>query len=39
MGTRLPDLTSPQVLEGFDDKGAPRLRPAKRPIMLRHLLT
>ena len=24
---------------GFDDAGAPRLRPAKRPITLRHLLT
>jgi CubicO group peptidase (beta-lactamase class C family) len=35
----LPDLASPQVLEGFDDKGAPKLRPAKRPITLRHLLT
>ena len=39
MGTLLPDLAAPQVLEGFDDKGAPRLRPAKRPITLRHLLT
>jgi CubicO group peptidase (beta-lactamase class C family) len=27
------------VLEGFDAAGAPRLRPAKRPITLRHLLT
>ena len=35
----LPELTSPQVLEGFDASGAPRLRPAKRPITLRHLLT
>ncbi|MBV8746583.1 MAG: beta-lactamase family protein, partial [Xanthobacteraceae bacterium] len=32
-------LSSPQVLEGFDASGAPRLRPAKRPITLRHLLT
>jgi CubicO group peptidase (beta-lactamase class C family) len=32
-------LSAPQVLEGFDDSGAPRLRPAKRPITLRHLLT
>src|SRR5215472_14899885 len=39
MGTLLPDLAAPQVLEGFDDKGAPRLRPAKGPITLRHLLT
>ena len=34
-----PALASPQVLEGFDDAGAPRLRPARRPITLRHLLT
>ncbi len=34
-----PALGSPQVLEGFDATGAPRLRPAKRPITLRHLLT
>jgi CubicO group peptidase (beta-lactamase class C family) len=39
MGTLLPELASPQVLVGFDDKGAPRLRPATRPITLRHLLT
>src|SRR5260221_1256898 len=34
-----PALGAPQVLEGFDRSGAPRLRPAKRPITLRHLLT
>lgn len=34
-----PALGSPQVLEGFDAAGAPILRPAKRPITLRHLLT
>ena len=34
-----PELGSPQVLDGFDDKGIPQLRPAKRPISLRHLLT
>jgi CubicO group peptidase (beta-lactamase class C family) len=34
-----PTLASPQVLEGFDGSGAPKLRPAKRPITLRHLLT
>ena len=34
-----PTLGAPQVLEGFDAAGAPRLRPAKRPITLRHLLT
>ena len=35
----LPDLASPQVLEGFDAKGEPKLRPAKKPITLRHLMT
>ena len=35
----LPELASPQVLEGFDASGEPRLRPAKRPITLRHLIT
>ena len=35
----LPELASPQVLEGFDATGEPKLRPARRPITLRHLLT
>ncbi|NVN85625.1 MAG: beta-lactamase family protein [Rhodopseudomonas sp.] len=35
----LPELASPQVLEGFDHNGEPRLRPANNPITLRHLLT
>ncbi len=35
----LPELASPQVLEGFDSAGEPRLRPARRPISLRHLIT
>jgi methyl acetate hydrolase len=34
-----PALNMPQVLDGFDAAGQPRLRPAKRPITLRHLLT
>ncbi|MFC7540047.1 serine hydrolase domain-containing protein [Siccirubricoccus deserti] len=34
-----PALSAPQVLEGFDAAGAPRLRPARRKITLRHLLT
>jgi methyl acetate hydrolase len=34
-----PALSAPQVLEGFDASGAPLLRPAKRPVTLRHLLT
>jgi len=35
----LPALAKVQVLEGFDAAGKPRLRPAKRSITLRHLLT
>ncbi len=35
----LPTLASAKVLEGFDAAGKPRLRPAKHPITLRHLLT
>src|ERR1700688_260055 len=34
-----PAVGSPQVLDGFDAKGLPQLRPAQRPITLRHLLT
>ncbi|TCZ62966.1 serine hydrolase domain-containing protein [Roseicella aquatilis] len=39
LGALLPELAAPQVLEGFDASGTPRLRPARRPITLRHLLT
>ncbi len=39
VGKLMPELASPKVLEGFDASGAPRLRPARRPITLRHLLT
>ena len=39
IGKVLPDLASPQVLEGFDAKGEPKLRAAKKPITLRHLMT
>jgi CubicO group peptidase (beta-lactamase class C family) len=39
IGEVVPELASPQVLEGFDSTGAPRLRPARRAITLRHLLT
>jgi methyl acetate hydrolase len=35
----VPQLAAVPVLEGFDGDGAPRLRAAKRPITLRHLLT
>ena len=34
-----PALGSPQVLQGFDAAGQLLLRPAKRPITLRQLLT
>lgn len=39
IGQVLPDLAAPMVLTGFGPTGEPRLRPAKRPITLRHLLT
>jgi CubicO group peptidase (beta-lactamase class C family) len=39
IGNIIPELAASQVLEGFDSSGAPRLRLAKRPITLRHLLT
>jgi len=34
----LPELAAPQV-EGFDSAGEPKLRPARQPITLRHLIT
>ena len=34
-----PALADVQVFEGFDAQGTPLLRPPKRPITLRHLLT
>jgi len=39
LSDRVPELAGIQVLEGFDDAGAPRLRAPRRPITLRHLLT
>jgi methyl acetate hydrolase len=38
-GEIMPELANPQVLEGFDADGKPRLRPARRKITLRLLLT
>jgi CubicO group peptidase (beta-lactamase class C family) len=35
----VPELAEPKVLEGWDEAGMPKLRPARRPITLRHLLT
>ncbi len=36
---RLPQLTSLDVLEGFDANGRPSVRPVKTQVTLRHLLT
>lgn len=38
-GEVVSELAAPQVLDGFEPDGSPRLRPATRPITLRHLLT
>jgi methyl acetate hydrolase len=35
----VPDLARTQVLTGWDNDGQPCLRPPRRPISLRHLLT
>jgi methyl acetate hydrolase len=34
-----PTLSAPQVIAGYDAAGQPLLRPARRPITLKHLLT
>src|SRR5215203_6193862 len=39
IGKLLPDLANPQVLEGFDANGEPKLRPANKAITLRLLMT
>jgi methyl acetate hydrolase len=39
IGDVLPELAPPDILEGFDTAGEPRLRPATAPITLRNLLT
>lgn len=38
-GDTVTELRNPMVLEGFDEHGTARLRPARRPVTLRHLLT
>ena len=38
-GEVVPALANPQVLEGFSADGQPMLRPARRPVTLRALLT
>lgn len=39
VGAYVPELATVQVLDGFDDSGTPRLRPPRRPVTLRHLLS
>jgi methyl acetate hydrolase len=39
LSTLLLDLDDLEVLDGVDAAGRPKLRPAKRPVTLRHLLT
>lgn len=39
LGARIPELAVVQVLDGFNDDGTPRLRPPRRLVTLRHLLT
>ena len=39
IGRIMPDLAAPKVFDGFDASGAPKVRNAKRPITLRHLMT
>jgi CubicO group peptidase (beta-lactamase class C family) len=35
----LPELEKLEVLEGFDADGKPKMRPARTPVTLKHLLT
>lgn len=39
IGDILPELADAQVMTRFGEDGKPQLRPASRPITLRHLLT
>jgi methyl acetate hydrolase len=39
IGRLLPELGAVQVFEGYGADGKPKLRPPKRPVTLRHLLT
>jgi CubicO group peptidase (beta-lactamase class C family) len=39
LGHLVPALAAPEVFEGFDAGGSPRLRPARTAVTLRHLLT
>jgi CubicO group peptidase (beta-lactamase class C family) len=39
LGERLPDVTAPQLVAGFDAAGAPILRAATQPVTARRLLS
>jgi len=39
LSNHLPEVGEVQVLEGFDEAGAPKLRAPRRRVTLRHLLT
>jgi methyl acetate hydrolase len=39
LASLLPDLADLQVFDGLDADGTPKLRPARGPVTLRHLLT
>jgi CubicO group peptidase (beta-lactamase class C family) len=39
LGKLIPELASLKVLDGFDESGAPKLRPGTKPVTLRHLMT
>jgi methyl acetate hydrolase len=39
IGEILPAIRDVPILDGFDAAGEPRLRPAKKPVTLRHALT
>jgi len=39
LSNHVPEVGEVQVLDGFDDAGAPILRPPRRPVTLRQLLT
>jgi CubicO group peptidase (beta-lactamase class C family) len=39
LGRLIPELASLKVLDGFDESGAPKMRPATKPVTLRQLMT
>jgi CubicO group peptidase (beta-lactamase class C family) len=39
LGRLIPELASLKVLDGFDESGAPKLRPTTKPVTVRQLMT